>query len=323
MEKLIEKHDITCNEEIDSFTNGDTTIILTGLIVMKEEPKPRQNTGGTMSNRSGNDRSGNDRSGNDQNNSSTSRNRPDKYILDNLSGRRRRILIWPKRIQEFDGKLVNHIVRITRGKVMGVNMQYYFEKDDLGPVEISIVDNSVVEILEHIPPSENITVFKEIALKDAGKYVGENVSITAFLKLKVENVILNNYSYGCGCITDLKHKLIVNVSSYTARNDIPEGSKVTARGLLRSNLNNLILQLSTVDDMTIAGEEIATSKDMKKGFLCLKVEELSNSSNSQSTQRQTPPREHQNNPDSDIHNDSSPKSKFPKLSEFPPLPKKP
>lgn len=127
MEDLIEKHDITSNEEIDSFTSGDTTIVLTGLVVLKEETKLRQNAGGSGEN-----------------------NYPDKYILDNLAGRKRRLLVWPKRIAEFKDTLLNHVIRITRGKVMNVNAQYFFEKDGLGPVEISVVDNTIIEILEHI-----------------------------------------------------------------------------------------------------------------------------------------------------------------------------
>ncbi|XP_043464119.1 uncharacterized protein LOC122499706 [Leptopilina heterotoma] len=134
MEDLIEKHDITSNNKIYSFTSGDTTIVLTGLIVLNEETKLRQNAGGNVQNQKN--------GGNVQNN-----NRPDKYILDNLAGRKRRILVWPKRIAEFEGKLVNHVIRITRGKVMNVNAQYFFEKDGFGPVEILVVDNTIIEIL--------------------------------------------------------------------------------------------------------------------------------------------------------------------------------
>lgn len=127
--------------------------------------------------------------------------------------------------------------------------------------------------------------------------------------MTVENVVLNNYSYGCGCITDLKHKLNINVSNFSAEKFIAESSKIKVNGLLRNNLNTLILQLPSMDDIQIDGDEIATAKQMKKGFLCLKPEEKasSNSSTAQDTQRQsTPPNEHQNNSNS-VENES-PKS---------------
>ncbi|XP_043481618.1 uncharacterized protein LOC122510790 [Leptopilina heterotoma] len=218
MEALIKKHKFTRNEEIDSFKIGDQTIILTGLITKMEEVKS----------------SAQNENQNNRNNQSNDSLRPVRYVLDNLSGRTLKLLFWKDRASEFTGKLVNNVVKIKRAKALAIKDQYR-KVGDIVIVEISILKQTKIDILEYVPPLVPVqpeALFEEIPLRNAGLHLKKRVCIEGFIKLEIENVIHNNFSYGCGLMTDFHYKLIINVTTFK-ENVFDEGKHVRVKGSMR------------------------------------------------------------------------------------------
>ncbi|XP_043474283.1 uncharacterized protein LOC122506256 [Leptopilina heterotoma] len=223
------------DEQLDAFSLGDNTIKVT-LAVLERTINRRETP-----------------------------NSPVRYILSNLQNRKLRLVVWKDLHKQYEGKLLHKTIKISRGKIIPASASFYRKEEGLMPIEISIQDYTKVEVLGDLQ-IEDSPVYAPMEMKDVGSGIGKRVNINAYIKMKIEPVVFNNSSYGCGSITDLHYKLIVNVSQFNNESNHEEGRFVSVKGTLRENEHKtIVLQVTAMHDIEDLNKSV-TEEELDKGF---------------------------------------------------------
>ncbi|KAF7987214.1 hypothetical protein HCN44_010853 [Aphidius gifuensis] len=128
-------NELISNKEMDSFQAGDNSIIVTGALVRLDPHRVRVGA-------------------------APSRVEILRGILSNLQGREIRLLIWDKRVAEFENRIFRQVLRINRPKVVVANPQYFDPGQNLMPLELSVQTSTFIDIVG--PMVEEIPVMPDI-----------------------------------------------------------------------------------------------------------------------------------------------------------------
>ncbi|XP_015121543.1 uncharacterized protein LOC107044252 [Diachasma alloeum] len=161
MARRLETIVLSTNEEMDNLQPGDNTADITGVVIRLDPPRRRANaappkmplTRAILHNR-------------DENGGCSVR----------LLGWRQ----WASRLETQIGK----VVRITRDRVTPSNPMFRVAEENLMDVEISMSDNTNVEILMDMPSGPDGPQPQQVILHDLARYVG---SLIDFWVHKGEN----------------------------------------------------------------------------------------------------------------------------------------
>lgn len=87
--------------------------------------------------------------------------------------------------------------------------------------------------------------------------------------MKLDSVVYNNSSYGSGSVTDLKYKLLLNVTKFNNDVNPDAGTKVQIKGTLRENEHKTVfLQVTSMDDIQSLNASV-TEEELRRGYLPL------------------------------------------------------
>ncbi|KAF7998487.1 hypothetical protein HCN44_010895 [Aphidius gifuensis] len=165
-------------------------------------------------------------------------------ILSNLQGREIRLLIWDKRVAEFEYRIFCQVLRINRPKVVVANPQYFDPGQNLMPLELSVQTSTFIDIVG--PMVEEIPVMPDIPsyeLSAIGNILGA-VRLVAFIRYPIERQVVGNYSFGSGAITDGVHHLCVNVAGAQGPSHAAGTHNVVTGDLRRNNYETIVLQVA-------------------------------------------------------------------------------
>lgn len=182
----------TCNEEIENFQIGDNTIEIIGVVIKVVPPFKQRSD-------------------------SAPDNTPLGVIVSNCNGKKIRVLFWSPKKQEFDGRLLNQAIKITRAQVVEANSHFFRNNEEvINKIELSIQRQTSVEILGPwlVADTHDETFYRDIAIENVPNYIGQFIKITGFLKAAFGNVVNGNSSFGSGALTDLSHRLLINITSF-------------------------------------------------------------------------------------------------------------
>ncbi|XP_043468029.1 uncharacterized protein LOC122502170 [Leptopilina heterotoma] len=227
----------TSSEEMDCLELGDTCVEVTDAVLERTATKK------------------------------DSPNAPVRYIISNLKDKKLRLVVWRDLHAQYEGKLPNKIIKISRGKVLPANPAFFRLEQGLMPIEIAIQNHTIIEILSDLP-KEPTEKYCPIPFKDVYCSIGKHVNIAGFIKMQVESIVFNNSSYGSGTITDVHYKLLVNVTQFNKEFSPAKGKFVKLNGLLRKNEHGTaILQIASMNDIReVPDAPEATEVELKKGF---------------------------------------------------------
>lgn len=99
------------------------------------------------------------------------------------------------------------------------------------------------------------------------------IAVCGYLRTMFQSITSgNNASYGSGAITDLRHRLPVNITSFDGVSSPPKGSFIKINGAVRmNNYSTIILHVDCMSNITRVNDDIKTQKEMQQGFLALTV----------------------------------------------------
>lgn len=199
-------------------------------------------------------------------------NSPLRIILGNLSGRQLRVLFWQGKKDEFEGKLFNQVLKISRCQVVKANPRFLKPSENLMPIELSVQQYTKVEMLG--PWYEDVEVELKVIknLSEASTLIGETINIQCFVKTPFELILKGTSSYGSGAITDGSFRLPVNITNYEMGNQNYEiGKNVSVKGKVRTNEHGtIIIQVQKISDIEICSPATLSSSEVKMGFRAVK-----------------------------------------------------
>lgn len=158
----------TSSEDLENMLPGETSYELIGVITKIENPFRR-------------------RSG------FVSENAPMRCIFSNLQ-KNIRTLFWAPKRDEFKGRLLDKILRITRPQIVKSNPQFFKAEENVMEIEISIQKYTEVEILGPWATNQ----YLNIEIENVLNYVERCVCIHGFLKVTFQSIVNGNSSFGSG-----------------------------------------------------------------------------------------------------------------------------
>lgn len=259
MEKKINGHLLTTDEEMDSILPGDSSVEVTGVITQLDPPTytRRRSSNNSYTTKTNKRKTDEEDHKND--------NQPFRCIFSNMSGRQLRILFWQEKKKEYEGSILKQVVRISRPQVVIANPAFNFGREDLMKIEFSIQRTTTVHLLGAMPKEHEEIEFKRIEFKNVPFCIGKQISIEGYVRSAIIVQSSGNSSYGNGSVTDTYYRLPIFVTKFN--HDIEEGTHVELRGRLRVNeQNTIILQVPDAEHITKVDSSLATWEFMKLGF---------------------------------------------------------
>ncbi|XP_044592371.1 uncharacterized protein LOC123270402 isoform X2 [Cotesia glomerata] len=226
------------NDEVDSFTHGDTMVQFTGSVAWIDGMKLLK-----------------------------SKKRIFRFVMTNGTGRRIRFLVWDPLISEYQAKLHEKlVVKFERLKCQNADPNFAQAAEDVAPIELTITGSTTKDYDDST--SVGPRVYEPISIPR----VYEEFGVQGFIRDLFEDITFNNNVYGAGSITDGEYRVKVQVRSFSkARDSLKKhtlGVHVEVKGQVNRDKTSAFpyVQCNSMSDVKIVDDKMMSAADVKKGF---------------------------------------------------------
>ncbi|KAB0792784.1 hypothetical protein PPYR_14743 [Photinus pyralis] len=191
-----------------------------------------------------------------------------KFIINNGTGRRIRVLAWEENAKSYENKLsIHQIIHIQRGLFLRVNPNYFRKEENLIPFEISLTKNSKVDFLgKYATEAREMCKVVSTTIKDCASIEGK-LSLDAYIKVTFEPETTSHSSYGSGAIMEGIYKLRVRISHFHQNPALVEGAHIRLIGEIKKDrYDSIYLQVADNNDITVIDDKVLSKETLRGGI---------------------------------------------------------